>query len=174
MGWRTDVQSIVFEASDKIKNAKDNIKGLLKGITGGAKATFMSVVSGTSYVGINGQKIVYMRDGIRDYVKVIQDHLDKVVAEASTTNAFKGEYAGAVTEYVKEVEESCKAFTTALLQFSDNLDIIAEAYHAKDSELASSIKSSAKEASSQGDAAAYTEQRGDASYGNASRGSYGN
>lgn len=167
MGWRTDVQAIAFEASDWIKNGVGNLSSMLKGITGGVKASFMSVVSGTSYVGINGQKIVFMRDAIRDYVKAIQTHLDKVVAEASTTNAFKGEYASAVTEYVKAVEESCKDFATALLQFSDNLDIIAEAYHAKDSELASSIKSSAKEAESSGNAAAYTEQRGDASYGGA-------
>lgn len=174
MGWRTDVQAITFEATNKIRNGIGNLSSVLKGITGSAKATFMSIVSGTSYVGINGQKIVYMRDAIREYVKVIQDHLDKVVAEASTTNAFKGRYADAVTEYVKAIEESCKDYASALLEFSDNLDIIAEAYHNKDQDLESSIRSDAKQASSQGDAVAYTEQRGDASYGAASRGSYGN
>ena len=165
MGWKTDIQSFGFEAQDWIKNGFDQLKQNFSKTVGNVKATFTSVVSGTSYVGINGSKITYMRDAIRTYVKAIQEHLDKVVAEASTTNAFKGDYAVAVTEYVKAVEQACKDYTTALLEFSDNLDIIAEAYHAKDAEFASSITSSAREAESSGSAVRYTEQRGDASYG---------
>ena len=172
MSWRTDVQSTQFKATDNLRNAFDTFRSKLESKVGQAKATFNTLITGTSYVGINGQKIIYMRDSIRDYVKKIQDHLDKVVAQASTNEAFKGEYAAAVTEYVKMVEETCKAYTTNLLEFSDNLDIIADAYHTKDSDLASSIRNTANEASSE--AISYTEQRGDASYGTASRGSYGN
>lgn len=163
--WRTSDQKINFEKVDQLRNGWDNFKQSMKRVTGNIKATFTSVVSGTSYVGINGSKVTYMRDAIRTYVKAIQDHLDKVVADASTSNAFKGDYALAVTEYVKSVEEACKDFTTVLLEFSDNLDVIAELYHSKDAEFASSITSSAKEVQSSGSAARYTESRGDASYG---------
>ena len=174
MGWRTEKQTVQFEKADNLRNLKDSISQIFTNITGKAKASLLSAYAGSSYVGINGQKVVYMRDAIRNYVREIQNHLDKVVADASTMNAFKGDYAAAVTEYVKSVESTCKAFVTPLLEFSDNLDVIAELYHSKDSELASSIKSSAREADSNAAANTYTEQRGDASYGTATRSSYGN
>lgn len=172
MSWRTEVQSVQFKITDNLRNKFDTFRAYLDGKVGTAKAQFNTMVTGTSYIGINGQKIVYMRDAIRNYVKEIQDHLDKVVEDASTEKAFHGDYAKAVTEYVKMVEETCKSYTTALLEFSDNLDIIADAYHQKDETFASSIRNTAGEASSM--ASTYTEQRHDASYGTATRASYGN
>lgn len=164
MSWKTEVQSQVFNVIGNLKNGKESIIDLFNKVTGGAKTQIGSLMRGTSYVGINGNKIPEMRDSIRIYVAEIEANLDKVIENTSTQNAFHGEYAAAITAYVTAVKDLCKAYTTQLLEFSDNLDAIAELYHSKDQEFASNINSSAAETSSQ--TTAYTEQRADTTYGN--------
>ena len=93
----------------------------------------------------------------------INNNLDKVIEQTSTTNAFHGDYAAAITEYVTAVKETCKAYTSSLLEFSDKLDEIAYVYHKQDEAFASSIRNTATEASSS--ATTYQEQRADQTYG---------
>ena len=164
MSWKTELQSFQFNVSNVLKNGKDSMNDLFNKITGGVRTQIGSLMRGTSYVGINGNKIPEMRDAIRAYVAEIEANLDKVVENTSTQNAFHGEYAAAITAYVTVVKDLCKAYTSQLLEFIDNLDAIAELYHVKDQEFASNINSSAAETSSQ--TTAYTEQRADKTYGN--------
>lgn len=166
MGWRTVGQKIGFEVNDTLKNVYDQVKNIFDKAVGNTKANFTSLVAGTSFIGINGAKIPYMREAIRTYVKAAQENLDKMEASISTVNAFRGDYAAAVTNYVGTTKKMCQDIIECLLAFSDKLDMIAEAYHQRDEEFASSINSSASEASSttQG----YTEQRSDKTYGNGS------
>ena len=163
MSWKTEVQNVVFNVGNILKNGKDSLNDLFNRITGGAKTQIGSLMRGTSYVGINGNKIPDMRKAIRFYVDEIEANLDKVVEDTTTINAFHGEYAAAITAYVTAVKDVCKAYTTQLLEFSDNLDAIAELYHTKDQEFASNINTSAAETSSQ--ATAYEEGRADRTYG---------
>jgi|GEM_PF-4616966 len=164
MGWKTDVQSVVFEASDVVKNAVGDFTSAMEAKIGTFKAAIGTLVTGSSYIGINGQKIPEMRNSIREYVAAIQTHLDKVVEDASTVQAFHGEYAKAITDYVTAIKKVCQDYTSTLLEFSDNLDAIAQIYHSKDTEFASNISSTASEASSS--TTSYSEQRANTTYGN--------
>lgn len=165
MGWKTEVQSVIFEGLDKVRQTASEFSSFISSTVGGFNAQVGTLVSGTSYIGINGQKIPQMRNAIREYVNAIQSHLDKVVEDTSTVNAFHGDYAGSVTDYVTAVKRICQDYTSKLLEFSDNLDKIAELYHSKDTEYAANIASTAKNASA--NSTAYTETTSDRTFGNA-------
>ena len=78
--------------------------------------------------GIQASKVPAMQDAIKDYVTSLRNHLDNVVADATTKNAFAGAYAEATTEFVKKLKESCQNIISNLLMFSDKLEEIKNAY----------------------------------------------
>jgi len=95
-------------------------------------------------VGINVDKIPEMRQAIRDYVKQITDHLDKIDATANTENAFRSESVkAAVKAYVGKVKEYAMNLVSQLLSFSDKLQDVSEAWTASTNTMGDTVNTSA-------------------------------
>lgn len=146
--WKQDAQSVLWNVYQDISSAKSAAETKFDQLVGGAKSQVTGMLNGTTVVGINVNEITNMRNAIRDYVSAIEDHLNNVKINADTTQAFKGEYATAVQEYVSAICEACKCVTSELLAFSDKLVDVQEAYQTRDTELKSSIGGSASDVQS--------------------------
>lgn len=161
MAWGTNVNSVTFSYEKNLDKQYDSFKSaanadLVK------DENLRKKYKGSDFIGINGKKVVYMRDGIRQYVKDIQAHLDKVIASTNPNVAFHGDYADSVKQYMISVKETCMEFTSGLLEFSDKLDRIAQLYQSKDKLFAGQINSSSKKVESV--AKTYTETNNNVNY----------
>ncbi|MGE5456622.1 MAG: hypothetical protein ACM3O4_05950 [Ignavibacteriales bacterium] len=143
MTWKTDVQKVIFDASQGAKSLSSNLSNYFESLVNSASTTVGSLLRGSSVIGINANEIPNMRSAIREYVKNLEAHLEKVVTDADTSGAFKGEYASAVTVYVSAIAEACKCVTSQLLAFSDQLKEVSDAYQAQDREMSQRIKDTA-------------------------------
>ncbi len=155
--WKQEAQSIGWDLGQNIKSTVDKASNIFDSLVGGARAQLQGVLNGSAVVGMNVNEIPNMRAAIRDYINQLEEHLNQVRTNADTTQAFKGEYATAIQEYVSAICEACKCVTSSLLAFSDKLVAVQEAYQARDAELKSAIGSSASDV--QSSFSRYQEQR---------------
>lgn len=146
--WRQNAQAIEWDSYQKFKSNVDKGTSLFDALVGGQRAKMQGMLNGSSTVGINVNEIPNMRAAIRDYVTRLDEHLNEVRTNADTNQAFKGEYAVAITEYVAAICEACKCVTSELLIFSDKLVEVQQAYEARDTELKSAIGGSASDVQS--------------------------
>lgn len=150
---QSSVQGLAWDAQSTFNNLKSNFLGMIEGAVGGVSTAADALINGDT-IGLNVDQIPAMRESIRNYVTNLNSHLDQVKADADTSQAFKGDYAQAVTSFVEAIVAACKAYISQLLEFSDKLEIVRQKYVEQDTELASSIGSQATELSS-----AYTEYK---------------
>lgn len=150
---QSTVQGIGWDAISTFNNVKDQFLNLVDGAVGGLSASADALVNG-DVIGLNVDKIPSMRESIRNYINNVNAHLEQLNTTASTANAFKGEYAAAVTSFVEAVSQACKAFVSQLLEFSDKLEIVRQKYVAQDESLSQQIGQQASEMSN-----AYTEYK---------------
>lgn len=143
MNWRTEGQKLAWNINSEIDSIASNLGDMFDSLVGGASAAVGDLLAGTSAVGINVNEIPNMQAAIKDYVKKLEAHLEKVRTDADTKQAFKGEYAIAITKYVESITLACGCVTSQLLKFSDQLKDIKEAYEKQDVELATKIKGTA-------------------------------
>lgn len=148
MNWRTEGQKLVWNINSEIDSITTNLGDMFDSLVGGASAAVGDLLAGTSAVGINVNEIPNMQAAIKDYVQKLDIHLEKVRTDADTTQAFKGEYATAITSYVEAITKACGCVTSQLLKFSDQLKEIKDAYEKQDVEMASSIKGTAADVES--------------------------
>lgn len=141
--WRQEAQSVAWDIKQTVNSAATNATSIFDNMVGGLKAKMTGALNGTTVVGINANEITNMRNAIRNYVSNLENHLDQVNQQAETNQAFKGDYAQAIRDYVAAICEACKCVTSNLLAFSDQLVGIQEAYAASDQSLKSAIGSSA-------------------------------
>lgn len=149
MTWKTDVQKVIFDASQGAKTLSSNLSNYFESLINSAGSAVGSLLRGSSVIGINANEIPNMRSAIREYVTALETHLEKVVTDADTSGAFKGEYASAVKVYVAAIAEACKCVTSQLLAFSDQLKEVSDAYIAQDQELSKRINDTAASTSEQ-------------------------
>ncbi len=140
---KQEAQKISHNANEIVRNTTENLKSKFNAVISGLNARYKGVIAG-DVVGINTNRIPEMQAAIRSYIDNLQDHLDTVVTNASTENAFKGQYAEAVTEFVTAVKEACKLVIEDLSAFSDELQEVADKYVAKDTDVTSDIRSQAE------------------------------
>ena len=145
---KTEAQKLAWNINSDIKNMISGFKDTCAAVVGRVKASAAGILNG-DVVGINTDEIDNMNKAIEDYVVALQKHLDEVRKEADNSNAFKGEYADAVKDFVDAVCESCGAVISYLRQFEDKLNEVKEKYITKDEEVASDIKSQAGDLRSQ-------------------------
>lgn len=155
--WRQEAQTVAWNVGQTIRNTTSQASGIFDSLVGGARAQLQGVLNGTTVVGINVNEIPNMRNAIRDYINGIEEHLNQVRTNADTSQAFKGDYAVAIQEYVSAICEACKCVTSNLLTFSDKLVEVQEKYQARDTELSSAISGSAGDI--ENSFARYQEQR---------------
>lgn len=155
--WRQEAQSIKWDLGQNIKSTVDKASNVFDSLVGGARAQLQGVLNGSTVVGMNVGEIPNMRGAIRYYVEQVETHLKQVNEQADTTQAFKGEYATAIKEYVSAICTACECVTSNLLAFSDKLLVVQEAYQTRDAELKSAIGSSASDV--QSSFSRYQEQR---------------
>lgn len=155
--WRQEAQTVAWDVGQAVRSTTSQATGIFDSLVGGVKAQLQGVLNGSSVVGINVNEINNMRGAIRNYIAQLEEHLNQVRTNADTTQAFKGEYAVAIQEYVSAICEACKCVTSNLLIFSDKLVAVQEAYQARDTELKSAIGGSASDV--QSSFTKYQEQR---------------
>ena len=148
MSWRTDTQKvdnlIMNTLQSGIGKIKDTFSSSINRTVSEVESAFKN---GTTVVGINVNHIPAMKTAVRNYV----DNIRKALDELNTYDpqvAFKGEYATAMTEYIEAVKTACNAIVSQMLAFNDQLTKVQEAYQAKDTATASSIKNTAQSTSS--------------------------
>lgn len=146
--WRQEAQSIKWDLGQNIKSTVDKASNIFDSLVGGARAQLQGVLNGSTVVGMNVNEIPNMRNAIKYYVEQLEKHLEQVRIGADTTQAFKGEYATAIKEYVSAICEACGCVISNLLAFSDKLLAVQEAYQVRDAELKSAIGSSASDVQS--------------------------
>lgn len=146
--WRQEAQKVTWNVNQGINAATDKASGMFDSLVSGVRAQMQGVLNGTTVVGINVNEIPNMRNAIREYVTRLDEHLNSVRTNADTTQAFKGDYAIAIQEYVSAICEACKCVTSQLLAFSDQLVKVQEAYQNRDVELKSAIGSSTSDVQS--------------------------
>lgn len=145
---QTAAQKLAWDVNSNIKNMVQGFKDKCSAVVGRVKASAAGILNG-DVVGINTDEVENMNKAIEEYVVALQKHLDEVKTEADNSNAFKGEYAEAVKDFVDAICESCGAVISYLREFENKLEDVREKYIAKDEEVASDIKSQAGDLRSQ-------------------------
>lgn len=145
--FSTDAQKVIFNVKSTFGGIADSLQDAFQSVVGRVGATAAGLLNG-DVVGINGAEIPNMQTAIRNYIDELQRHLDTVKTNTSTTNAFKGQYAMAVTEFVNAVCDACGCVISNLLEFNQRLDEVYAAYQAKDEQMASDIKAQGAELNS--------------------------
>ncbi len=132
--WEATTQSTVIDtsaASSAVISARESTRSA-SSVGGGSFNIFSSIFSGGggfSIVGINANEVPKMREQIRNSVNAIQQHLDGIEAQTSSSNAFRSDdIKQAVENYVTAVKDYCKALTSDLLVFSDKLQEVRLAW----------------------------------------------
>ena len=83
-------------------------------------------------VGINANKVPAMRDAVRNYVKGIQNELDKMIDNTVTSRnkALQNDTVRqSVQMYLEQVKEYAKNLTSYMLTFSDKLADVESAWY---------------------------------------------
>lgn len=142
----TEAQKLVWNAKSTFENLTSGAQDLFSSVVGRASAAASSILNG-DVVGINGEEIPNMQAAIREYVNGLESHLNEVKQDADTSQAFKGEYAAAVKQFVEAVCDACDAIISNLLQFNQKLDEVYAKYQAKDTTMAADISGQAGELS---------------------------
>lgn len=140
----TEAQNIKFRAGQFIKGMVDNARSKFEAVVGRVDAFFEGLVTG-DVVGIDANQVPQMKQAIKTYVDELKSHLDTMQTNAQTDEAFKGEYAAAISDFVAAVNQCCYAVISQLLSFSDTLDEVQAKYAEKDSTMAKDISGQAEE-----------------------------
>lgn len=143
----TEAQKLSWNIKSTFEGFVSNAQNVFNSVIGRAGAAANSILNG-DVVGINEAEIPNMQAAIREYVNNLQAHLDQVKTDADTSQAFKGEYAAAVKQFVEAVCTACECVISNLLQFNQRLEEVHQAYIAKDETMASDITAQAGELSS--------------------------
>lgn len=149
---------------DGIRTFGDNLKSLISRIEGYGGSLYETAANGGSFIGINYNEIENMRIAVRNYVKGVQDVLDKLNTEANSANALKGDdLTKAVQKYIGAVDKCAAAYVSSLKAFSDQLyevqhggEMITKGVEQYSEELKSDVESTASEL--EGSAEEYTEK----------------
>ena len=141
---KQEAQRVSFSANEAVRSATDMAKSRFNSAISGLSAQFGGIING-DVVGIDVNHVPAMKQEINTYIEDLKEHLNTMKSNASTSNAFKGEYATAVTEFVNAIEIACGYVIDTLSNFNTQLDEVAEKYQAKDSEMASDIRNQADE-----------------------------
>ncbi len=149
MSWRTETVKSSFDASDFITDASRTIGDFFSSIVEGIGNVIGDLFQDYDVIGINVSEVDNMRQAIRDYEALIEKHLEEVNTYADTNQAFKGEYATAIKDYVYAVTLACRYVVSYLNAFSDQLKEIKDAYEAQDVEQASKIRQTSSATESQ-------------------------
>ena len=142
------VRNSADRAIDSVQNFGDKMSGIFGRVEGYVGGAFEVAKNGETFVGMNYTEIPNIRAAIRTYVANIQTELEKLNSDASNSNAVKGEIAKAAQDYVKAVSEVSKAYTTALLAYSDKMYEYGEAYKKSDTTLSQNVADEASSLSS--------------------------
>ena len=138
-----NTQSVSSDIGNNVNSANSQARNAFSDLASKASSSVIDTMGKYSVLGINVNAIEDMRFAIRVYVENVEEHLNSVRQEAMDTQAFKGQYAIAITEYVNAVCDVVRSLTTQLLAFSDKLVEIKEIYQERDIALTKSIGSSA-------------------------------
>ena len=141
---KQEAQKVAYNANEAVRSATDMAKSKFNSAISGLSAQFSGIMNG-DVVGIDVNHVPAMKQEINTYIDDLKDHLNTMKSNATTTNAFKGEYASAVSEFVQAIEIACGYVIDTLTNFNTQLDEVAEKYQAKDSEMASDIRAQADE-----------------------------
>lgn len=142
----TEGTNVVRNVANQSENAYAEIIGSAAHIGGkgffglGAGASFQG---GNTTVGINESQIPAMKTAIKEYINRLNEHLEQVKRDADTSQAFRGDYAAAIKNFVDAVCTSCHYIISNLEAFSDDLDKVLIAYQSKDQSMASDLNSAA-------------------------------
>lgn len=137
-------QEVKYAAGQALSNITSGIKNKFDEIVGGLQAKVEGLFSG-DVVGINTNEIPNMQNAIASYIEGLEAHLIEMKTNATTDEAFKGQYAGAITDFVAAVKDCCYAVISQLEAFSAQLDEVKVTYEERDQQLASDISSQADE-----------------------------
>ena len=143
-----NIQSVSWDVGNNINNANNNARNIFSELVTSSSSSVIDTMGKYSILGINANAIDDMRFAIRVYVENVEEHLNFVRQDAMDTQAFKGQYAQSIIEYVNAVCDVVRSLTSQLLAFSDKLVEIKEIYQEKDITLTQSIGSVATNVSS--------------------------
>ena len=155
--WQTEIQKAKQFVGQTFNNGKRAITDFFSGTVNKKVAEVNSFfTNGSTVVGINVNQIPTMKSAIREYVASVETALAEL-KNYDPTVAFKGEeIVPALQGYIDAVIETCGAIVSNMLAFNDQLTEVENAYKAKDTTAASTIKSSAE--STRSAYTRYTEQ----------------
>ena len=146
MTWRTMAEQVQATATQGANLVVSSFSQLVRNIAGGAAGVGSSIWnSGSTVVGINVNQIPQMQEAVNNYVQKLSDHLNEINSSLNTDMAFKGQYAAAVTEYVKAITQACQSVISQLKAFNDELNRVQEAYTQYDVKLSQNISNSSQE-----------------------------
>lgn len=146
--YDNNTQQVSWDVGNNVNTATQQANNVFSELASNGSAGVIESMGKYSIVGINDNAIDDMRFAIRVYVENLESHLDSVKQEAMDTQAFKGQYANSIIEYVDAVCNVVKSLTSQLLAFSDKLVEIKEKYHEQDINLTKSISSIASNTAS--------------------------
>lgn len=157
MSIRTAFNNVGFGVGQFFDNMGSSLSSICSNVIGDVTSTAQGLFGG-DVVGIDANQIPQMTAAINTYIKTLTDQLDLMESNAKTDQAFKGQYAQSVSEFVTAVKACCNAVISQLHAFEDQLDnsysgqastTIAEQYKETDSSLATDISTQSDELKSQ-------------------------
>lgn len=146
-------------AVDVLQGAFDWVSGAKNTVQGWAGAAFTVASNGSTFVGMDYQKVPVIRDAIRAYVKNIQTVADGLNTDADANQAVHGEITEETKKYLNAIKEITDAYVSSLLVYSDKMQEYYEAYGKSDTSLASDVGQEASSLSSTAASQTYTERR---------------
>lgn len=145
-------------AKNALESGLDKLKSGLSSIQGWAGTAVNTASKGSTFVGMDYNKVDTIRQAIRDYVTTIQQIADYLNTDADPSKALKGDVVGAVKTYLSAMKEEIDAFISTLKVYSDKMYEYAEAYKQSESNLTSDISDAASAASGVASETEYTEK----------------
>lgn len=134
-----NTQTVSWDIGSNINSASNSARNVFSDLAAGSSLSINDTMGKYSILGINANAVDDMRFAIRVYVENVESHLNSVRQEAMDTQAFKGQYANSITEYVNAVCDVVRSLTSQLLAFSDKLVDIKEMYQERDINLRQSL-----------------------------------
>ena len=147
-----------IETSAAVSNFTSARESSRSGYSGSGLFGNSNISSDYDVVGINATKVPMMRDAIRDYVKHIQEYLEQIGANTSSSQAGaiqSEDVKAAVDKYITAVKEYAQNLVSYILTFSDKLKDVQDAWEKQAKSMAGNIDSAAGGFGAQG---AYTEK----------------
>ncbi len=157
MAGLTGLGKRIENFSQNIIQGGESFLGTAKSIVGNYLGSLGSQLLTGDFVGMDYNQVPAMRQAIRDYVKNIQDAVDKLNTDANANQAMHGEIETATKSYVQSVSDAAKAYTSQLLKLSDNMQEAYESFLAHEEHLSGEISGQSKDLS--GSVETYTEQK---------------